>query len=43
MWNVDPYGAIVIDPALYVGTEAGVFVSNDGCATWTEMNSGLPN
>jgi ligand-binding sensor domain-containing protein len=27
---------------LYAGTEAGVFVSADGCATWTAMNSGLP-
>jgi hypothetical protein len=28
---------------LYAGTEAGVFVSNDGCATWAAMNSGLPD
>lgn len=28
---------------LYAGTEGGVFVSSDGCATWTAMNSGLPN
>lgn len=28
---------------IYAGTEAGVFVSSDGCATWAELNSGLPN
>jgi len=28
---------------LYAGTEAGVFVSTDGCAMWTAMNAGLPN
>jgi len=28
---------------LYAGTEGGVFVSSDGCATWAPMNSGLPN
>jgi len=28
---------------LYAGTEAGIFVSNDGCSNWTAMNSGLPN
>jgi ligand-binding sensor domain-containing protein len=27
---------------LYAGTEAGVFASSDNCATWTAMNSGLP-
>lgn len=27
---------------LYAGSEAGVFVSNDNCATWTAINSGLP-
>jgi hypothetical protein len=27
---------------LYAGSEAGVFVSNDGCASWAAMNSGLP-
>jgi len=27
---------------LYAGTESGVFVSTDGCGTWTAMNSGLP-
>lgn len=27
---------------LYAGTEGGVFVSNDGCASWTERNAGLP-
>lgn len=28
---------------LYAGTEAGVFVSTDNCATWMENNNGLPN
>jgi hypothetical protein len=28
---------------LYAGTEAGVFVSTDSCATWTAMSNGLPN
>ncbi|MBU1715114.1 MAG: DUF11 domain-containing protein [Proteobacteria bacterium] len=28
---------------LYAGSEAGVFVSTDNCATWMEMNNGLPN
>lgn len=27
---------------LYAGTTAGVFVSSDGCATWTAMSNGLP-
>ena len=27
---------------LYAGSEAGVFVSSDGCASWTEINTGLP-
>lgn len=27
---------------LFAGSEAGVFVSTDGCASWTAMNSGLP-
>jgi hypothetical protein len=27
---------------LYAGTEAGVFVSADGCEAWTAMNGGLP-
>jgi hypothetical protein len=27
---------------LYAGTEAGVFLSADGCATWAALNSGLP-
>lgn len=27
---------------LYAGSEAGVFVSSDGCASWTAMNAGLP-
>jgi ligand-binding sensor domain-containing protein len=27
---------------LYAGTEAGVFVSNDNCASWNALNTGLP-
>lgn len=27
---------------LYAGTEAGVFVSADACASWTAINTGLP-
>jgi len=27
---------------LYAGTEGGVFVSADGCGSWTAMNGGLP-
>jgi hypothetical protein len=36
--------SLVIDGngKLYAGTEAGVFVSADACATWTAMNTGLP-
>jgi len=36
--------SLVIDGSgkLYAGSEAGVFVSADGCATWTAMNGGLP-
>ncbi len=28
---------------LYAGTEAGVFMSTNDCATWTAMNNGLPD
>ena len=28
---------------LFAGTEAGVFVSTDGCDTWSVLNNGLPN
>lgn len=28
---------------LYAGTEAGVFVSSDGCSSWAAINTGLPN
>jgi hypothetical protein len=37
--------SLTIDAAgkLYAGTEAGVFVSSDSCATWAERNTGLPN
>jgi hypothetical protein len=27
---------------LYAGTEAGVFVSADGCDSWTALNTGMP-
>lgn len=27
---------------LYAGTESGVFVSTDGCGTWTALSNGLP-
>jgi hypothetical protein len=27
---------------LYAGTEAGVFLSSDGCATWAALSTGLP-
>ena len=27
---------------LYAGSEAGVFVSADGCASWSALNNGLP-
>jgi photosystem II stability/assembly factor-like uncharacterized protein len=37
--------SLALDPGgkLYAGTEAGVYVSVDQCATWTAMNNGLPN
>lgn len=37
--------SLTIDAAgkLYAGSEAGVFVSTDGCGTWTALNNGLPN
>jgi len=43
-----PVSSLAIDPSaptrLYAGTsQAGVFQSTDGGATWTEMNSGLTN
>lgn len=36
--------SLVIDAGgkLYTGSEAGVFVSADGCGTWVVINSGLP-
>ena len=36
--------SLVIDAngRLYAGTEAGVFVSADACATWSAMTTGLP-
>jgi len=27
---------------VYAGTEAGVYVSGDSCATWSALNTGLP-
>lgn len=35
--------AINMGGKLYAGSEAGVFVSTDACATWTATNAGLPN
>jgi ligand-binding sensor domain-containing protein len=35
--------AMDVTGKLYAGTEAGVFVSTDNCASWTAVNSGLPN
>lgn len=37
-------GSLTIDAGgkVYAGTEMGVFMSNDGCATWTAINGGLP-
>jgi hypothetical protein len=51
-WNV-PCGtqpanlnllSLVIDASgkLYAGSEAGVFVSSDSCASWTAQNAGMP-
>jgi len=36
--------SLVIDGSgkLYAGSETGVFVSDDNCATWTAINTGLP-
>jgi hypothetical protein len=33
---------LAADGKLYAGSEAGVFVSGDGCGTWTAVNAGLP-
>lgn len=42
-----PANAVLVDPTnsdiLYVGTDAGVFVSSDGGQSWNEHASGLPN
>ncbi len=42
-----PVHAIAIDPSntarLYVGTDVGVFVSNDGGASWAVENTGFAN
>jgi len=39
--------AFVVDPAnsthLYAGTDAGVFLSTDGGASWNQYGTGLPN
>lgn len=37
--------SLVIDASgkLYAGSEAGVFVGEDGCTSWTPKNTGLPN
>lgn len=33
---------IDVSGKLYAGSEAGAFVSTDGCGSWTGMNAGLP-
>jgi hypothetical protein len=33
---------LAADGKLYAGGEAGVFISGDGCGTWTALNAGLP-
>jgi uncharacterized protein (TIGR03437 family) len=42
-----PAHSLVIDPSntsrLYLGTDVGVFVSNDGGANWAVENTGFPN
>ncbi len=42
-----PVHCVVVDPSntarLYVGTDLGVFVSNDGGATWSVENTGFAN
>ncbi|MGH9668930.1 MAG: hypothetical protein ACRD3A_02305 [Terriglobales bacterium] len=42
-----PANAVVVDPIdptiVYVGTDVGVFATNDGGATWDEYGTGLPN
>src|SRR5262249_12505819 len=42
-----PAHCIVVDPSntarLYVGTDLGVFVSNDGGTTWSVENTGFAN
>jgi hypothetical protein len=42
-----PANAIVVDPTsnttLYVGTDVGVYVTQDGGVTWNLYGSGLPN
>ena len=41
-----PVDAIIVDPSnsskLYVGTDIGVYISNDGGATWLPFGTGLP-
>ena len=41
-----PVNDLVVDPdipnTLYIGTDAGVMVSNDGGATWSSLGNGLP-
>ncbi|MBI5022209.1 MAG: T9SS type A sorting domain-containing protein [Ignavibacteriales bacterium] len=42
-----PVNAIIIDPVnvshLFLGTDLGVYESNDGGTTWTQQNSGMAN
>jgi photosystem II stability/assembly factor-like uncharacterized protein len=40
-----PVNALVVDTATsyYIGTDVGVFVTNDAGTTWTSISDGLPN
>lgn len=42
-----PHSAVLIKPddsrTVYVGNDAGVYVSHDGAKTWSDMSANLPN
>jgi hypothetical protein len=42
-----PANSVVVDPVnhnvIYVGTDVGVFMTNNGGATWSEYGTGFPN
>jgi len=44
-WNITEVMSVAPDPAdtntVYCSTPYGVFKTNDGCASWNEMNNGL--